>query len=169
MIFGGFSRLPWQQRNEILDFAGWRQRGILSRRNRGQSTTAKGSLFAERNPLDPRKSIFGFLWENLSEPSGRFATLSACDRCPPCFVLQFAVWFVLHAVLFSLDVERTKRSKGQPIIRQMALFFLYCNKTDGYANMRNDQRRNHLSLVVCSVSNLLDKWEVIGHLYDMFL
>jgi len=28
----------------------------------------------------PRKSIFGFLRETLSEPSGRFATLSACDR-----------------------------------------------------------------------------------------
>ncbi|MDY2509353.1 MAG: hypothetical protein SOW15_00945, partial [Ruminococcus callidus] len=27
-----------------------------------------------------RKSIFGFLWENLSDPSGRFATLSACGR-----------------------------------------------------------------------------------------
>ena len=24
--------------------------------------------------------------------------------------------------------------------------------------MKNDQRRNHLSLVVCSISNLLDKW-----------
>jgi len=38
-----------------------------------------------------RKSIFGFLRETLSEPSGRFATLSACDRCPPCSVPQFAV------------------------------------------------------------------------------
>ena len=53
------------------------------------------------------------------------------------------------------DVEHTKRNKGQPIIRQMALFFLH--KPDSYANMKNDQRRNHLSLVVCSISNLLNK------------
>ncbi|MGN1225134.1 MAG: hypothetical protein ACI4TG_08560 [Ruminococcus sp.] len=32
------------------------------------------------NSVLTRKSIFGFLWENLSEPSGRFASLSACDR-----------------------------------------------------------------------------------------
>ena len=53
------------------------------------------------------------------------------------------------------DVEHAKRHKGQPIIRQMALFFLH--KPDSYANMKNDQRRNHLSLVVCSISNLLNK------------
>ena len=29
--------------------------------------------------------------ENLSELSGRFATLSACNRCPLCSVPQFAV------------------------------------------------------------------------------
>lgn len=32
-------------------------------------------------------------------------------------------------------------------------------KPVSYTNMKNDQRRNHLSLVVCSISNLLDLWE----------
>lgn len=30
--------------------------------------------------VSPRKPMFGFLLENLSELSGRFAALSACDR-----------------------------------------------------------------------------------------
>lgn len=61
----------------------------------------------------------------------------------------------IHFLLKPADVEHAKRHKGQPIIRQMALFFLH--KPDSYANMKNDQRRNHLSLVVCSISNLLNK------------
>jgi len=33
-----------------------------------------------KNKKISRKSIFGLLRENLSEPSGRIAALSACDR-----------------------------------------------------------------------------------------
>ncbi|MDD7294217.1 MAG: hypothetical protein PUG85_02230 [Oscillospiraceae bacterium] len=40
---------------------------------------------------EPRKSVFGFLRETISEPSGRFAPLSACVRCPPYSVRQLAV------------------------------------------------------------------------------
>ncbi|MGN1224995.1 MAG: hypothetical protein ACI4TG_07835 [Ruminococcus sp.] len=65
----------------------------MSRRNRGQSATAKGNPSAKRNPLDhshlrradcliERKYV---LRETLSEPSGEYASLFACDRCPPLF------------------------------------------------------------------------------------
>lgn len=48
-------------------------------------------VYHEGGDLCARKSMFGVLWETVSEPSGESALLFACVRCLPYSVLQFAI------------------------------------------------------------------------------
>ncbi len=81
----------------------------------------------------------------------------------------------MRAVVGADDANRAQKQKlnqracGYTLSTQRTPTQSQSIKFVSYTNMKNDQRRYHLSLVVCSVSNLLYHWEFVKFIFTFFI